>query len=78
MAKIHKDMYIMEVLELDENLIPVFFAHGLHCIGCMLAHGETLEQACMVHNIDLYLLLMDLNDAYELDMEEMQAAQSQE
>lgn len=73
LKKIHKDMFIVDVLELDEDLIPVFFAHGLHCIGCMLAHGETLEQAAMVHNIDLDLLLMDLNDAYELDMAEKKA-----
>ncbi len=73
MSKIKKDMLIIDVLEMDENLIPIFYAHGLHCIGCMLAHGETLEQACMVHGIDIDLLLTDLNDAYELDMQQVEA-----
>ena len=25
---------------------------GMHCLGCMAAHGETVEQACMVHGVD--------------------------
>ena len=34
---------------------------GMHCLGCMMAHGETLEQACAVHGIDCDALVDDLN-----------------
>ncbi len=55
------DMYINEVLMMDRGVVPVFFAHGLHCLGCVMSSGETLEEAAMVHGIDLKLLLDDLN-----------------
>ena len=35
-----------------------------HCIGCMMAHGETLEQACEVHGISADKLV-ELINQYE-------------
>lgn len=32
--------------------MPAFQAIGMHCMGCALASGETLEQACAVHGVD--------------------------
>ena len=32
--------------------MPVFQAIGMHCIGCVMASGETIEEACAVHGID--------------------------
>ena len=29
------------------------FSHiGMHCLGCAMASGETLEQACLAHDVD--------------------------
>ena len=36
---------------------------GMHCLGCALSHGETVEQAAMTHGIDADKLLKALNDA---------------
>lgn len=56
-----KDMYINEVLMMDRGVVPVFFQYGLHCLGCFMSAGETLEEAAMVHGIELDALLRDLN-----------------
>lgn len=62
---ITKDMNVAEVLSHNENLVPVFYQHGLFCLGCVLSHGETIEQACMAHGIDCDSLISDLNKADE-------------
>ena len=31
---------------------PMFQAIGMHCMGCALASGENLEQACAAHGVD--------------------------
>lgn len=59
--KATKEMFIADVLNMDRGTIPIFFKHGLHCLGCAMSHGETLEEACVVHSLDLDLLMADLN-----------------
>ena len=47
MKQITKDMIIADVLEIDPNVAPFFFAIGMHCLGCSAARGETVEEALM-------------------------------
>lgn len=61
MTEIKKDMLITEILEVNEELAEVLMEAGMHCIGCAAAHGETLEQACEVHGIDVNDLVEKLN-----------------
>ena len=35
--------------------------NGMHCVGCPSAAGETLEEASMVHGMDIDKLLSDIN-----------------
>ena len=60
---IKRDMVIGDILDQDMNLVPVFLESGMHCFGCPAARGETLEEACMVHGIDVDELLGKLNAA---------------
>ena len=53
MTKITKDMTIGQALQLNQNIIPVLFEIGMHCLGCPSAQMETLEEAAMVHGIDV-------------------------
>ena len=46
-----------------EAMADVLTSIGMHCLGCALAHGETIEQAAMVHGIDPDELLRMLNEA---------------
>ena len=61
MAKISKDMTIGELIAMDTNIIGILMGAGMHCIGCPSAQGESLEEAAMVHGIELDVLLARLN-----------------
>ena len=58
---ITKDMTIAEALRVKPAAAQVFMSHGMHCLGCATAAGETIAQAAVVHGIDLDGLLTQLN-----------------
>ncbi len=58
---ITKDMTIGEILGINQGLAPVLMAGGMHCVGCPSSQMETLEEAAMVHGIELDVLLARLN-----------------
>ena len=53
MADITKDMTIGEILSIKPEVAPALLAAGMHCLGCPASQGETLEEAAMVHGIDI-------------------------
>jgi len=53
MADITKDMTIGEILSIKPEVAPALLAAGMHCLGCPASQGETLEEAAMVHGIDV-------------------------
>ena len=62
----HKDMTLGEVLTLNPNTRAVLMGFGMHCFGCPISQMETLEEACMVHGVELDYLLQKLNEVNEL------------
>ena len=42
---------------------PIFFSIGMHCLGCPSSRGETVEEACAVHGVDVDKLLAVVNEA---------------
>lgn len=56
-----KDTIIAEVLRKAPESAPIFLNIGMHCLGCAMASGETIGQACMVHGVDVDDLLEELN-----------------
>ena len=52
-VKIEKDTIIGDVLDLAPETAPLFQAIGMHCLGCPSSRGETVEEACMVHGVDV-------------------------
>lgn len=65
MTKVTKEMIIAEVLGMDRETAPVFMKHGMHCLGCPASSGESIEQAAMVHGINVDDLIKDLNEHFE-------------
>lgn len=65
MAQISKDTLISDILNVAPNSAPLFMSIGMHCLGCAMASGETLEQACAVHGVDVEEFLVSLNEFIE-------------
>ena len=64
MKKIAKEMLISELIDQVENkdaVVDKLMEFGMHCLGCMMAHGETIEEAAMVHGLDVDVLIDELN-----------------
>ena len=57
---ISKDMTIGAILQANPDNATVLLAAGMHCLGCPSSQMETLEEACMVHGIDVEELLVKL------------------
>ena len=53
MTGITKVMTIGDIIRANADVIPVLINAGMHCVGCPSAQGETLEEAAMVHGMDV-------------------------
>jgi len=65
MAKITENTLIAEVISLNPQAARILMSYGMHCIGCAMAHGETIGEAVSVHGQDLEELLAKLNEGIE-------------
>ena len=50
--EITRETLISEVVENAPQAMPAFQAIGMHCMGCAMASGENIEQACCAHGVD--------------------------
>ena len=44
---------IGEILRTNPNVAPILMEAGMHCLGCPSAQAESLEEAAMVHGMDI-------------------------
>jgi hybrid cluster-associated redox disulfide protein len=56
-----KNMTIADALKAKPEIAGLLLKKGMHCLGCAVAQGETLEQAAQVHGLDPDELLKELN-----------------
>ena len=61
MVNITKDTIIGDILDVAPQTAPIFLSIGMHCLGCPSSRGETVEQACMVHGVEVEELLAKIN-----------------
>ena len=59
-----KEMTMGELLSIDRGVAVVLMNAGMHCIGCPSSIGESLEEACMVHGIEVDGLLKNINEYF--------------
>lgn len=57
----NKDTKIGEIIENAPEKAEILLQAGMHCLGCPASQEETLEEACMVHGIDVDELVEKLN-----------------
>ena len=63
--KITENTTIFEALQINPKAGEILMANGMHCLGCALAHGETIGEAADVHGADLEKMLNELNNIEE-------------
>ncbi len=59
---ITKDTLIGELIQNKPEAVEILLRHGLGCIGCPASQMETIEEAAIVHGIDVDQLLKALNE----------------
>lgn len=60
-GKITTASIIGDIIRQYPQTITVFRSHGMGCLGCPSATGESLEKAAGIHGLDVNTLLVDLN-----------------
>ena len=50
--EITRETMLADIIENCPEAMPAFQAIGMHCMGCALASGENVEQACAAHGVD--------------------------
>lgn len=68
--EINKKMTIEQIIydqegNVDNGIAAILMGSGMHCLGCVMASGEDLEQACGVHGIDCDALVEKINEYLE-------------
>ncbi|MGI6151301.1 MAG: DUF1858 domain-containing protein [Christensenellales bacterium] len=59
---VHPDMKIIDLLKVDEGIADILMNSGMHCLGCVMAHAESIGEAAQVHGIDPQKLIDSIND----------------
>lgn len=62
MAKITKSTTIGEALEINPNAEVILQGFGMHCVHCPVSQMETLEEAAVVHGVDVGAMVDKLNE----------------
>jgi len=61
MIEITKETIISDILNEAPEAAPIFSSIGMGCMGCVMASGENVEQACAAHGVDADDLVAKLN-----------------
>lgn len=60
--EITKDMLIGEIIRKKPEAIETLMQFGMGCVGCPASQMESLEEAAMVHGLNLDILMAALNE----------------
>lgn len=60
-GEITKNMTISDILRMKAEAADILIQHGMGCLGCPASQEESLEEACIIHDLDITVLLTALN-----------------
>ncbi len=60
--QVSKETLIGELLQIDQDIAPILFGIGMHCLGCPASRAESLEDACAVHGIPAEQVIEAINN----------------
>ena len=59
--KVDKTILIGDLIQIDPGIIAILMSAGMHCVGCPSSAMESLEEAAMVHGMDVEPLVNMIN-----------------
>ncbi len=62
MAKVTKEMSIIDIVQNHPETLEVFAKYGMGCIGCAAARFENLEAGAKVHGFDADAMVAEINE----------------
>ena len=62
MAKVTKEMSIIDIVQNHPETLEVFAKYGMSCIGCAAAKFENLEAGAKVHGFDADAMVAEINE----------------
>ena len=62
MAKVTKEMGIMDIVQQHPESVEIFQKYGMGCIGCAAAHFENLEAGAKVHGFNPDDMVAEINE----------------
>jgi hybrid cluster-associated redox disulfide protein len=66
MKMIDQEMKIIDILNKYPNAVPVLQKNGVGCLGCMLAHSETIGEGLAAHGLDVETVLKEIESGTEV------------
>ena len=60
--EITRETMLSDILENCPEAMPAFQAIGMHCMGCAMASGENVEEACAAHGVDVDKFVEKVNE----------------
>ena len=64
-VKATKDMTIGQLISCYPHVAPVLMQIGMHCLGCPMSRGESIEEACEVHGVKCEDIIAKINKYFE-------------
>ena len=58
--EITKETTMGQMLEYDMGIAYILMQCGMHCVGCPSSIGESLEDACAVHGLEVEPVLAEI------------------
>ena len=63
--EITKQTTMGQMLDFDPGIAYILMQSGMHCVGCPSSIGESLEEACMVHGLDVDTVFAEIQNHYD-------------
>ncbi|MCI5936883.1 MAG: DUF1858 domain-containing protein [Eubacterium sp.] len=68
--EITKQTTMGQMLDFDPGIAYILMQSGMHCVGCPSSIGESLEEACMVHGLDVDTVFAEIQNYLESKKEQ--------
>lgn len=63
--RVTKDTIIGDVLDHDKDTALIFLEIGMQCLNCPMSRGETIEEACKVHEVNYETVVANINKHFK-------------